>query len=59
MGTASDAAIAMEMGYDGLLLNTAISDAEDSERMALAMKLAVEAAVRLSWPDACRNANTP
>jgi thiazole synthase len=33
----------MEMGYDGLLLNTAISDAEDSERMALAMKLAVEA----------------
>jgi thiazole synthase len=43
VGTASDAAIAMEMGYDGLLLNTAISDAEDSERMALAMKLAVEA----------------
>jgi thiazole synthase len=43
VGTASDAAIAMEMGYDGLLLNTAISDAEDSERMALAMKLAIEA----------------
>jgi thiazole synthase len=43
VGTASDAAIAMEMGYDGLLLNTAISDAEDSERMAWAMKLAVEA----------------
>jgi thiazole synthase len=43
VGIASDAAIAMEMGYDGLLLNTAISDAEDSERMALAMKLAVEA----------------
>jgi thiazole synthase len=43
VGTASDAAIAMEMGYDGLLLNTAISDADDSERMALAMKLAVEA----------------
>jgi thiazole synthase len=43
VGTASDAAIAMEMGYDGLLLNTAISDAEDSERMAFAMKLAVEA----------------
>lgn len=43
VGTASDAALAMEMGYDGLLLNTAISDAEDSERMALAMKLAVEA----------------
>jgi thiazole synthase len=43
VGTASDAAIAMEMGYDGLLLNTAISDAEDSEMMALALKLAVEA----------------
>jgi thiazole synthase len=43
VGTASDAAVAMELGYDGLLLNTAISDAEDSERMALAMKLAVEA----------------
>ncbi len=43
VGTASDAAVAMEMGYDGLLLNTAISDAEDSERMALAMKLAVQA----------------
>jgi thiazole synthase len=43
VGTASDAAMAMEMGYDGLLLNTAISDAEDSERMAFAMKLAVEA----------------
>ena len=43
VGTASDAAIAMELGYDGLLLNTAIAEAEDSERMAFAMKLAVEA----------------
>ncbi len=43
VGTASDAAIAMELGYDGLLLNTAIAEAEDSERMAHAMKLAVEA----------------
>src|ERR1700733_10051925 len=43
VGTASDAAIAMELGYDGVLLNTAIAEAEDSERMALAMKLAVEA----------------
>lgn len=43
VGTASDAAIAMELGYDGVLLNTAIADAEDSERMAHAMKLAVEA----------------
>jgi thiazole synthase len=43
VGTASDAAIAMELGFDGVLLNTAIAEAEDSERMALAMKLAVEA----------------
>jgi thiazole synthase len=43
VGTASDASIAMELGYDGVLLNTAIAEAEDSERMAHAMKLAVEA----------------
>ncbi len=43
VGTASDAAIAMELGYDGVLLNTAIAEAEDSELMARAMKLAVEA----------------
>ncbi len=43
VGTASDATIAMELGFDGILMNTAIAAAEDSERMALAMKLAVEA----------------
>jgi thiazole synthase len=43
VGTASDAAIAMELGYDGLLMNTAIAEAEDAELMAKAMKLAVEA----------------
>ncbi len=43
VGTASDAAVAMELGYDGVLLNTAIAEAEDAERMALAMKLAVQA----------------
>src|SRR3954454_10030780 len=43
VGTASDAAIAMELGFDGVLLNTAIAEAEDSERMARAMRLAVEA----------------
>jgi len=43
VGTASDAAIAMELGYDGVLLNTAIAEAEDSEKMAYAMKLAIEA----------------
>src|SRR5690349_11521605 len=43
VGTASDAAIAMELGFDGVLMNTAIAEAEDSEKMAQAMKLAVEA----------------
>ena len=43
VGTASDAAIAMELGYDGLLMNTAIAAAEDSVAMATAMKLATEA----------------
>lgn len=43
VGTASDAAIAMELGFDGVLMNTAIASAEDAEKMAIAMKLAVEA----------------
>src|SRR5581483_4086938 len=43
VGTASDAAIAMELGADGILMNTAIAAAEDPERMARAMRLAVEA----------------
>src|SRR6516162_4659 len=43
VGTASDVAIAMELGYDGVLLNTAVAAAEDPVRMATAMKLAVEA----------------
>jgi len=43
VGTASDAAIAMELGADGVLMNTAIAAAEDSVKMAHAMKLAVEA----------------
>jgi thiazole synthase len=43
VGTASDAAIAMELGADGVLLNTAIAAAEDSVKMAEAMKLAVQA----------------
>jgi thiazole synthase len=48
VGTASDAAIAMELGFDGVLMNTAIAAAEDSVSMAAAMKLAVEAG-RLAW----------
>ena len=43
VGTASDAAIAMELGCDGVLMNTAIASAKDPIRMARAMKLAVEA----------------
>ncbi len=43
IGTASDAAIAMELGYDGVLLNTAISQAQHPVQMAEAMKLAVRA----------------
>lgn len=43
VGTASDAAIAMELGADGVLMNTAIAGAQNSEKMAMAMKLAVEA----------------
>src|SRR5580700_10031473 len=43
VGTASDAALAMELGADGVLLNTAIAAAEDAVSMATAMKLAVEA----------------
>jgi thiazole synthase len=43
IGTASDAAIAMELGCDGVLMNTAIAKAVDPVRMARAMKLGVEA----------------
>ena len=43
VGTASDATIAMELGADAVLMNTAIAEAEDPEKMATAMKLAIEA----------------
>ena len=43
VGTASDAAIAMELGCHGVLMNTAIAGASDPVRMARAMRLAVEA----------------
>ena len=43
VGTASDAAIAMELGCDGVLMNTAIAGAREPIRMARAMRLAVEA----------------
>jgi thiazole synthase len=43
VGTASDAAIAMELGADGVLMNTAIAGAADPVAMATAMRLAVQA----------------
>ena len=48
IGTASDAAVAMELGCDAVLTNTAIAHAKDSVMMARAMKLSVEAG-RLAW----------
>jgi thiazole synthase len=43
VGTASDVSLAMELGCDGVLLNTAIAGANDAERMAWAMRFACEA----------------
>jgi thiazole synthase len=43
VGTASDAAIAMELGCDGVLMNTAIAGARDPVLMASAMRKAIEA----------------
>ncbi len=43
VGTASDVAVAMELGCDGVLLNTAVAEARDPVRMARAMKLGIEA----------------
>jgi len=43
IGSPSDAMIAMELGADGVLLNTAVAGAKDPVKMAQAMKLAVEA----------------
>jgi len=43
IGSPADAALAMELGASGVLLNTAVSDAQDPVKMALAMKLAIEA----------------
>jgi thiazole synthase len=43
VGTASDACLVMEQGVDGILMNTALAEAQDPVRMARAMKLGVEA----------------
>ena len=57
VGTASDAAIAMELGADGVLMNTGIAGAKDPVAMARAMRLAVEAG-RLAY-EAGRIAKKP
>lgn len=43
VGTASDACVTMEQGVDGVLMNTAVAEAQDAVTMARAMKLAIEA----------------
>ncbi|UCC73333.1 MAG: thiazole synthase [Gemmatimonadota bacterium] len=43
VGTASDACVTMEQGVDGILMNTAVAEAKDPVRMALAMRFATEA----------------
>jgi len=48
VGTASDAALAMELGADAVLMNTAIASADDAVKMARAMKAGIEAG-RLAW----------
>ena len=57
VGTASDASVAMELGADGVLMNTAIAEARDPVKMARAMRLAVEAG-RLAY-EAGRIAKKP
>ena len=57
VGTASDVAIAMELGCDGVLLNTAVAGAKDPVRMAEAMREAV-AGARPSSPGASRGSPT-
>jgi len=59
VGVPSDAAIAMESGADGVLMNTAIAGSPDPAKMAAAMKLAVEAGVSPSRRAASRRSSTP
>ena len=49
VGTASDVALAMELGCDGVLLNTGIAGARDPLRMARAMRLAIESGRLAAW----------
>ena len=58
MGTASDAAVAMELGCDAVIANTAIAAAKDPVRMARAMKHAVIAGREAYLPSAWHRADT-
>jgi len=57
VGTASDAAIAMELGYDAVLMNTGIAGAQEPVLMAEAMKHAVLAGRQAYWQGACRGSS--
>lgn len=59
VGTASDVTIAMELGADGVLLNTGIAHARDALKMAHAMRHAIEAAASPTSPAASRANSTP
>ena len=59
VGTASDVTIAMELGVDGVLLNTGIAHAGDPLQMALAMRLASKPAGWRIWPAAFPRSSTP
>ena len=59
IGTASDAAQAMELGCDGVLLNTAVAKAHDPRRMAAAMRAAVMPGATRGSPAASPNAPKP
>ena len=59
VGTASDVAIAMELGCDGVLINTGIAGARDPVAMARAMRLGVEAGRSPTRPDGSARSSTP
>ena len=59
VGTASDAAVAMELGCDGVLMNTAIAEAKEPVTMARAMRLAVESGRSPTAPGGWASAAMP
>jgi thiazole synthase len=59
VGTASDATIAMEMGCEAVLMNSAIAHAQQPVLMAEAMKHAIVAGAWPTWPAACRRNSMP